>query len=143
MEEQLVHHYTTLLHYLPCALDVPLLQIFFHLHNIFTLKRNVIIPGIYFPLLPSKGMFDILLLLCLQQMDPHPIGKQRFLRRSVCPLYHKQQPIRRMAFLPSSIEVERAGPLDWHEPQHVLIKLYRLCQVHAVSRNMVERFQSQ
>ncbi len=40
------------------------------------LKRNVIIPGIYFPLLPSKGMFDILLLLCLQQMDPHPIGKQ-------------------------------------------------------------------
>ncbi len=40
------------------------------------LKRNVIIPGIYFPLLPSKGMFDILLLLCLQQMDTHPIGKQ-------------------------------------------------------------------
>lgn len=120
MEEQLVHHDTTLLHYLPCALDVPLLQIFFHLHNIFTLKRNVIIPGIYFPLLPSKGMFDILLLLCLQQMDTHPIGKQ-----------------------PSSTEVERAGPLDWHEPQHVLIKLYRLCQVHAVSRNVVQRFQSQ
>ncbi len=40
------------------------------------LKRNVIIPGIYFPLLPSEGVFDILLLLCLQQMDTHPIGKQ-------------------------------------------------------------------
>ncbi len=40
MEEQLVHHDTTLLHYLPCALDVPLLQIFFHLHNIFTLHNK-------------------------------------------------------------------------------------------------------